>query len=286
MHGRGGELSSPQSRVRETLAAEAGWETAQHLPRGYQRLGSSILLQLPPELEPWGKRIGELYQKELGANLVLARRRIQKGSSREPTVEILAGEREIVRVFDGEISWEFDPTALMFSKGNMEERHRVMTLGAPGEVVMDLFAGIGYFSLPIAKSCHPQTVYAVEQNPVAYSFLVRNVRINHLEEIVHAVLGDNRKARLPPHSADRVLLGYLPCALPYLGRALELVREEGGWIHLHSVCSRHHYDRLRRGIEESVHRAGRQLDHLELRWVKSYGPSRDHLVADLHLKPV
>ena len=188
-----------------------------------------------------------------------------------------------MEVSDAGIRWRMDPTLLMFSKGNVEERHRMARIAQPGERVVDLFAGIGYFVLPLARYCHPREVVAVEKNPVAHAYLEENIRLNHLDSIVTARLGDNRTVDLPGGSFDRVLLGYLPSALPYLGRAIELLRPEGGWVHLHTVISVRFRRQLERSIAEHVQRAGGDLREMRLRRVKSYGPSRNHMVADLHI---
>ncbi len=274
---------SPYLRVRSALAEQAGESLARELPRGYHRIGQAALVRIPERLLPWERVIGESYRKVLGVDLVLRQDRIQKGASRAPGVFVIAGTRPSIDVTDGGIVWRTDPTRLMFSKGNMEERHRMARIAQPGEVVADLFAGIGYFALPLARYCHPRAVVAVEKNPVAFAFLEENIRLNRLENCVSARLGDNRAIDLPRGSFDRVLMGYLPSALPFLDRAAELLHPGGGWVHLHTVVSTRCGDRLVRSITERVQRAGRGLQAMRIRRVKSYGPSRDHVVADLLL---
>ncbi len=61
----------------------------------------------------------------------------------------------------------------MFSSGNMNERIRMSNISKPNEVVVDLFAGIGYFTLPIAVYSKPKKIYACEKNPISYDFFVK-----------------------------------------------------------------------------------------------------------------
>ncbi len=82
------------------------------------------------------------------------------------------------------------------------------TISNPHETVVDLFAGIGYFTLPMAVYSKPKKMFACEINPIAYQYLCANVVLNHVTNIVEPLLGDNRKIA-PKDCADRVILGYL-----------------------------------------------------------------------------
>ena len=62
-----------------------------------------------------------------------------------------------------------------------------------------MFAGIGYFTLPLAKFAHPSKIYACEKNPDSYEFLVKNVELNDVKDIVEPILSDNRDLDLGTH---------------------------------------------------------------------------------------
>ena len=44
--------------------------------------------------------------------------------------------------------YSFDATKCMFSWGNLSEKLRMGSLDCRDEIIVDLFAGIGYFTLP------------------------------------------------------------------------------------------------------------------------------------------
>jgi len=270
----------PAERVRRRLARVAGEGAARDLPKGYQRLGDALLLRLGPRSMSVGPLIGRLYQEELGVSTVLAIDRVEKGTERAPNVRLLAGTNTETTVRDGGVSWTLDVASLMFSAGNMEERHRVVRLVNPGETVADLFAGIGYFTIPAAKLGHASMVYAVEKNPTAFSYLEKNVLANRVSKHVTALCGDNREVALPLGHFDRVFLGYLPSALPFVHRATQLISPSGGWLHVHTVVSVRLKERAISIVAENIRRAERRPGRLTLRRVKSYGPSRDHVVVD------
>jgi len=58
-----------------------------------------------------------------------------------------------------------DPTRVMFAQGNRVEKARIAALVRPGERIADMFAGIGYFTIPAARS--GARIHAMEINPVA-----------------------------------------------------------------------------------------------------------------------
>lgn len=276
----------PAQRVRERLSALAGAEVAAALPRGYQRLGSVLVLRLPPTLRPWREAIGRLYAEELGVATVLDLAGGIGGEFRRPQVVRLHGSVTETEVREGGLRYRLDAAEIMFAAGNRTERARVGRLVRPGETVVDLFAGIGYFTLPAARWGRAALVVAVEKNPRAFAYLKVNAEINGVASIVVPVLGDNREADLPRGGADRVFLGLLPDSRPFLPRTLELLRPEGGWLHVHLVVSapRASEEALRR-VGDTLAGAGAEVESMAWVAVKPYGPSRTHGVVDARVRP-
>jgi len=257
------------------------------MPSGYQRLGRVLLLRLPESLRPYFGVIGEAWRAELGVATVLVRTGPVEGELRTPRTERVAGSSTETEVVEHGVRWRFDAARIMFAAGNKSERFRAGSLVGPGEVVADLFAGIGYFAIPAALSGPTARVVAVEKNPVAYRYLEENARRNHVADRLRPLAGDNREVDLSPGSFDRVFLGYLPSALPWVERAVGLVRPSGGWIHVHTVQDA---DRALpaavSAVEEALRSANaRSLEPPRPRVVKPYGPGRTHVVVDARIAP-
>ena len=96
-----------------------------------------------------------------------------------------------------------------------------------GERVVDLFAGVGQFSIPIAVHAKPGVIHAIELNPIAHGYLCENIRLNRVGHLVSPIKGDC-EAVAPRGIADRVLLGILHVTHRYLSLALEVLKPEGG----------------------------------------------------------
>jgi len=277
----------PAERVRERLRAIAGDAAAQAMPRGYQRLGRVLLLRLPLALAPFGAAIGEAWHDELGVETVLDLRGGIGGELREPQVVRLRGASAETEVVEHGSRWRLDASRLMFAAGNRTERLRFAGLVRPGEAVADLFAGIGYFTVPAARARPDARFVAVEKNPVAFRYLEENLRLNGVAPRVTAVLGDNRLATLERAHFDRVLLGYLPSSVPWLPRAVELLRPDGGALHVHLVVDAQGAGPSARAeVEGALARLGtRPLAPARAREVKPYGPGRTHVVVDAAVRP-
>lgn len=278
---------SPAERVRERLRSVAGDAAAEAMPRGYQRLGRVLLLRLPARLAAFGPVIGKAWSEELGVEAVLDHRGPVDGELRRPRLEFLYGADAETEVVEHGTRWRLDASRLMFAAGNRVERLRFARLVRPGEHVADLFAGIGYFTVPAARARPEARFVAVEKNPLAFRYLGENLRRNGVTRRVEAFLGDNRTAPLARLSFHRVLLGYLPSSLPWVPRAVGLLAREAGTVHVHLVVDAR--GSLTRGAElvtAAVERTGATvLGSPRPREVKPYGPGRAHVVVDVTVRP-
>lgn len=278
----GGRRGPPAERVRERLRAAAGQRLADAMPRGYQRLGRVLVLRLPPEILRYGDALAAAWQAELGVETVLAHTGPIDGELRQPRLVRLGGGSSETEVVEYGTRWRLDASRLMFAAGNRTERRRFAESVRPGEAVADLFAGIGYFTVPAARARPDARFVALEKNPLAFRYLEENVRLNGVGPRVRCQLGDNRTVPLEPRAFDRVLLGYLPSSLPWLGRAVEILARPRGTVHVHLVVdARGARRRAEESVERELGRLGAATDGpVRARKVKPYGPGRTHVVVD------
>jgi len=272
----------PAERVRRRLAEAAGPAVAAEMPAGYHRFGRVLVVQRPPSLARYDELLGTAWQRELGVATVLVKSGPVDGEFRTPQLKRIAGESTETEVVEHGVRWRFDAARIMFAAGNRTERWRVGRLVRPGESVVDLFAGIGYFAIPAALPGRAARVVAVEKNPVAVRYLRENAEVNGVASRLVIVPGDNRTVTLPLAEFDRAILGYLPSALPWVARAVALLRPSGGWLHVHTVADvRAPLSEAAAAVEVSATRAGAApTEPSHVRRVKPYGPGRNHLVVD------
>jgi len=253
------------------------------LPDKWERLGRVLLLRLPGRLEGHKVEIARAYAGALGVQTVIRDLSGSRGVLREPTTELLLGERTETVHKENYVRYCFDAASIMFSSGNMAERIRMGKAVRPGETVVDMFAGIGYFSLQMAVHGRPKAVFACELNPVSFRYLVQNISLNKVGRIVIPLEGDCREVA-PEGVADRVVMGHFD-SLDFLPKALRVLRPEGGVLHVHCLSRKDRipqeaWDRVRRGMEEGGRRG--ELVHCER--VKSFKPRVWHIVLDVGVK--
>ncbi|MDO8869171.1 MAG: class I SAM-dependent methyltransferase family protein [Methanobacteriaceae archaeon] len=199
------------------------------------------------------------------------------GKKREPDVKILAGSNtETIHRENGCI-FKLDVARVMWSKGNTNERMRIANIIGEGERVLDMFAGIGYFTIPAAVHSKAEIIHSIEINPVSYGYLNENMSLNKVENIVKPVLGDSMDIA-PQFSVDRVLMGYIGNTQDYLKSAIAAL-DESGIIHYHeSVYEKIKFERPEERIRKSA--GGMDVEILNKRVIKKYSPGVVHVVID------
>ncbi len=250
------------------------------LPRRWEMLGDVLILRLPEDARDHFAEAARAYAKVLGARTVLRERAHIDGIFRTPDMEFLLGDDAVTVHLENGILYKLDASRLMFSSGNIDEKMRMAALDCRGETVVDMFAGIGYFTLPLAMHARASRVIACEINPLAFRYLCENVELNRVGEVVEPVLGDNRELS-GERIADRVVMGYVRTTGEHLRDAFRLVRK-GGTIHYQDTFPLEIFPA--RALENLSAAAGdRGYEVALMREVKSYSPGVSHMVLDVRV---
>ncbi|XP_043983826.1 tRNA wybutosine-synthesizing protein 2 homolog [Gambusia affinis] len=294
-------------------------EMRSDLPRSFQRHGDLVLLGdscfTLPIWDKMGDQLWSAVTKELRAKRLAKMSRISRDRFRSPVVTMLLGDNSWVKHVDNGISYEFDVTRCMFSAGNITEKLRVAGFDCSGETVVDLYAGIGYFTLPYLVHAKASHVHACEWNPDAVAALQKNLEVNGVSERCTIHQGDNRQVQLC-NIADRVNLGLIPSSEEGWPVACRLLKKTtGGILHIHQNVtsplpnaaaagdaapqnvSAKNADRevWRAWAGDTANRitslfmdltgASWEINIQHIQHVKSYAPHVHHVVLDLDCRP-
>lgn len=268
-------------RLGEVLAKEMTTREQSLLPRGWYILGEVIVVKIHPALDGFKHRIGEALLAIYPRCRAVVRDFGIEGPLREPVREIIAGDSSLTLHRENGVLFKLDALKIMFSQGNLRERMRMSLLGQ-GETVVDMFAGIGYFSIPMAVHSRPIRVMAIELNPLAHKYLVENTRINKVEEIVQPVLGDCSD-KTPSGEADRVLMGLVQVTDKFLQKGIEALRP-GGTLHYHQTIPSWLYPRAAiHEVVEAARSMDRRAEIVYCAKVKKFSPGVVHAVVDARI---
>ncbi|KAH3766797.1 class I SAM-dependent methyltransferase family protein [Pelomyxa schiedti] len=210
------------------------------------------------------------------------------GELRVPSVAVLGpvlpAQTTTVHVENG-IRYTLDITKVMFASGNGTERMRFSHIRADNEVVVDMFAGIGYFSIPLGKHGHPKCIYSIEKNKDSFQFLVANIELNSVSGVVTPILGDNREVGIEALGiADRILMGYIPTPSNFLPRAFQFANPSGCLVHYHYVCKQSEKEEMpQQHFVTACTGTPWQFQVENIVTVKSYAPQLYHFVADIKI---
>jgi tRNA wybutosine-synthesizing protein 2 len=251
------------------------------LPRGWQILGDIIIVTLDEKMMSHKAHIGKsLLSFYPGCKTVLLDRGIS-GQMRQPDREIIAGEdtTETIHKENGCL-FKLDAMQVMFSQGNLAEKKRMSKLGKD-ETVVDMFAGIGYFSIPMAVHAKPRKIISIEINPVSFGYLKENIALNRARNIIEPIAGDCAKVT-PRRIANRVIMGYFD-GQEYLETGINALLP-GGILHYHEAVPEAIESRPADLIIDVSRKIGRNVEITGQRRIKKYAPGVWHVVVDARVE--
>lgn len=275
-------------------------ELIEEVPSRWEKLGNLVLF---PEFsfssKNWQKilskpqnKIWNVFCEVLEVSKIGRQRRIQSGPMRKSQVELLYGEDGVVLHKENGIFFEFDTTKVMFSSGNVSERIRVSKFDCFDEIILDLYAGIGYYTLPLLVFSKPKFLYACEINPDSIKELKKNLIHNNVLEKCVIYEGDNLST-VPKSEMfgkiNRVMLGLLPSSEKSWELAIKSLDSKGGMLHLHgnAIAKKEKewaekvIEKLKQISDFNNRKFKFELVHVEK--VKSYAPKINHVVLDIRV---
>jgi len=257
-------------------------ELKEELPTSFDVIGDVGIIKLAEELLPYAKEIGEGLKRAFPRLRCVALDQGVKGELRVRDLRVIAGEQstETVHLEYGIKLW-VDPAKTYFNPRLANERMRVASLVKDEERIIDMFAGVGPFSIMIAKKAKPQMVFAIDLNHDAVEYMRRNIELNHAQRIV-PIEGDAREVLCELPCADRIIMNLPHSAKGFFHDALSRLNL-GGTVHFYHICESDEIDALLEGLCTEACGTGVRLEVVRLEELKSYSPSMSVFSADLLL---
>jgi tRNA (guanine37-N1)-methyltransferase len=223
---------------------------------------------------------------------VLAQTSPVKGEFRLRKLEHVAGEHKTHTIHkESGCLFNVDLEKCYFSPRLFHERKRIAEQVKPGEIIVNMFAGVGCFSILIAKKAKATKVYSIDINPAAVEYIRINARTNRVFTRVIPIQGDAKEIipKQLAHLADRVLMPLPEKALEYLPHAIHAIKTRGGWIHYYDF---EHAKKHEDPVQKAKTKVTKKLQKLKTpfqifsgRIVRETGPNWYQIALDIKIEP-
>jgi tRNA (guanine37-N1)-methyltransferase len=284
------EPSTPKRERRpnnliEALRGSVEPTLLEQVEHSFDIIGNIAIIEVPEELAFLKKPIGEAIIKiHKNVKTVLCKSSAVDGRFRVRGYELVVGEEktETIHVEHG-CRFMLDVTKVYFSPRLATEHLRVASQASSGELVIDMFCGVGPFSILIAKLKGSQ-VYSIDVNPDAIKYLKTNCILNKVDDFVHPMLGDAGKliSASLKSTADRIIMNLPSESLKFIDVACSALKPEGGVIHSYQFQT--DPGPLKKAVEAlrvNIGLSNRKMQRvLEARLVKSVAPHEWHVAVD------
>jgi len=266
-------------------------ELAAKVVKSFDVVGDIAVIKVPPSpgLMEGRFKLAERLLEELGrVRVVLRQASPHEGDYRLRRLEWLAGEpRTLTTHNEHGCSFKVDLAKVYFTPRLSYERLRVAKLAREGEVAFNMFAGVGCFSIMLAKLKRVEVV-SVDLNLDAARLMAENVKINKVHSLVHVIHGDSRLLGSAGEGgwADRVLMPLPLKSLDFLDAAVHAAKL-GGVIHFygeHRGLKAEAVEGVWLRVERKAKEMGVKLRLLSGRVVREVAPRTFQVALDLAIE--
>ena len=272
--------------IKEALAERVSPDVLSRLPKSFDVVGDITILELDSELTAYQTIIAEaIMEVHPNVRSVFAKSGEVSGAERIRSLRYVAGENRTLTIHkEYGCLFKVDLSKAFFSPRLSTEHQRVAQMVEKGERVIDMFAGVGPFSILIAKKVSDVRVEAIDANPQAVELLRENVRANKVESKVHPHLGNAREVirKELRQSASRVIMNHPSASKDFIGEACDALRSSGGVFHYYTFAGENWEADSRHEIEHGVDASGFVTERvLGIHRVREVAPMKWQVAVDL-----
>ncbi len=280
-----------RGNLKEFLRDRLNPEELRVLHKSYDIVGDIAIIRVQDVLKAKAPLLAEAIMKtHKRVKTVLLQTSPVSGEFRLRDLQWIAGEKRTETLHkEFGCLYKVDLKQVYFSPRLSYERMRVAKLARPNEVVVNLFAGVGCFSILMAKFSKVDKIYSIDINPVAVHYMQENVALNKVRGQVVPILGDAKdivETQLQ-NIADRVLMPLPEKAYEYLEQALIALKPSGGYIHYyafeHAIKGESPVEKAETRISEKLKKLRAKFDFPSDRVVRATGPNWYQVAIDIQM---
>lgn len=267
--------------ISEGLKDKLTNEEIKDLKTSFDIIGDLTLVEIPAKLEKHKLTIGKVVLDFTKTKSVFMKKSEIKGITRTREIELISGEDNSKTIHkEHGIKLALDIKNVYFSPRLATERKRVEEEVNEGELILDMFTGVGPYPILIAKNKNVE-IWGVDINKIAIDYLKENININKLKGIIHPINNDINEVEFKELKFNRVIMNLPQTAYNFLDLAFSLI-EYNGVIHYYEIANS--YESIINRIDKIAIKHDKKVEILNKRKVKSTSPCMWHIGIDLKIK--
>lgn len=253
------------------------------VPSSYDIIGDLALVKIPEEIKDYRNQIGDAILKTHKNLTTVLEDKGVTGEFRTRNIEHIAGEKKTETTYrEHGVEFKIDIESVYFSPRLATERWRVVEKIKKDETVLDMFAGVGPYTVLIGKNVDVNKIYSIDLNPNAIYYLRKNIRRNKLEDLVTTFEGDAEKIA-PDLNCDRVIMNLPHSSKSFIKAALSALKYEG-FLHYYEILEEEEKEKSLKDLRKKIDEEGYSSKILEERTVRTYSSSKVHMAYDIFVK--
>ena len=295
------EVKKQPTSISEQLKGKLQEKEIEDLKTSFDIIGDIVILEIPENLKDQKQIIGEAALNFTKRKSIFMKKSAIEGITRTRQLEHIAGDKALETIHkEHGARFKLDVSKVYFSPRLATERKRIAKQVKDKETILDMFAGIGPFSIIIAKEKNVD-ITAADINKSAIEYMEENIKLNKLKGRITPVLGDvnqiakedqkfsnslnmaDEKFQKNNTKFDRIIMNLPGTAKDFLDLAISLINDEGT-IHYYEFSDS--YDSGIKRIKKIAESQNKEVEVLATRKVKSSRPGEWHIVIDVKIKHI
>ncbi|MFW9970099.1 MAG: class I SAM-dependent methyltransferase family protein [Candidatus Odinarchaeota archaeon] len=289
--------------LQEALEDKIPNEYLNFIPKSYDIIGDIAIVEFDKFNKLDDKKYKD-YKEKIAKAITIVNKNVKtvyekkseiKGKYRLRELTLLFGEDKSETVHkENNCIFKLDIKNTYFTPRLVFERLRVASSEIKdNELIIDMFAGVGTFSIQITKNKNVK-IYAFDANPDAYKYLRDNVNLNKLKgeifpynfDITNLLESTNQLGMSLMHKADRIIMNLPESSIKFIYAACFLMKKSGGIIHFYQFSEKPNpIEKTLRNIKDELSNLSWEIKSIiNSKIVKHYSPKSELVVVDLEIK--
>lgn len=281
------------STLKEALALKLPSKESVFATNAYDSFGNIAVIEIPKELSKRKKLIGEtLIELNPRFETVCSIESNHEGKYRVQKIKVIAGKKQTIANYkESACSFLIPLGKVFFSPRLSGERTRISSMIEEGEVVGCWFSGVGPYPIVIAKNSKAGKIVAIELNPIAHKFALKNAELNKVnkgcikgKEKVIFIKGDVKKVyKKYKRMFDRIAMPLPHTGYQFLNEAFYCTKPSG-LIHFYEIVVKEDFATPEKQIFDAAKKAKRIVEIVRKSRVRRFSPTKEQVVFDILVK--